>query len=192
MPPSFNIGLKLAWYSVLLYWLWSARRVKAPERMEPLFKRLVAYWLPLLVAMLLLGPDDWFGHGLLGESLVPHTVPVCAVGLTLCLPGAALAIWSRHLLGKNWSLSVQVKQGHELIQSGPYRFVRHPIYSGLLLLFTGNALMVGEGRGVLAVAMVFVSFWRKLKQEEAWLTQRFGAAYQVYRQHTKALVPAVL
>lgn len=192
MPPQFSIGLKLAWLSVLLYWLWSARRVKAAERMESAFKRFVAYWLPLLVAALLLGPGDWFGHSLLRDNFVPHTTLVYSLGLALCLLGAALAIWSRHLLGQNWSLSVQLKMEHELIQSGPYRFVRHPIYSGLLLLFIGNALMVGDWRGILAVAIVFVSFWRKLRQEEGWLTQQFGAAYHAYQQRTKALVPAVL
>lgn len=192
MPLPFSIGLKLAWLAVLLYWVWSARRVKAPERMELPLKRFIAYWLPLLIAILLIGPGDWFGHSFLHENFVRHTTLVYSIGLALCVSGAVLAIWSRHLLGKNWSLSVQLKQDHELIRSGPYRFVRHPIYSGLLLLFIGNVLMVGDWRGILALAIVLVSLWFKLKQEERWLAQHFGAAYLVYKKHTKALVPAVL
>ncbi len=192
MPTQFEIGLKLAWLSVILFWLWSARRVKPPERTESLPKRIVAYWLPLGVAILLLGPGEWFGHSLLREQFVAHTQLVYTIGLSLCIVGALLAIWSRHLLGRNWSGTVQLKKDHELINSGPYRLIRHPIYSGLLLLFLGNAVMVGDWRGLLAVAIVFISFWRKLKLEEKWLTQHFGDVYRAYQQRTKALVPAVL
>jgi len=87
---------------------------------------------------------------------------------------------------------VQLKEDHELIQSGPYRYVRHPIYTGFLFLFLGTAVMVGEWRGLLALAIVFVSFWRKLRIEESWLNQHFGARYAEYIRHTKALVPGVL
>src|SRR5258706_4595080 len=172
--------------------MWSARHVKAAERTESLSKRFVAYWLPLVIAALLLGPGPWFGHSLLREQFVPHTTLVYSTGLALCVAGGLLAIWSRFVLGRNWSGTVQLKQGHELIESGPYRLVRHPIYSGFLLLFLGNALMVGDWRGLLAVAIVFVSFWRKLRLEEEWLTQHFGEAYRAYQRRTKALVPAIL
>ena len=192
MPSQFDIGLKLVWLTVLLYWMWSARRVKAPARTEPLLKRLVAYWLPLAIAVLLLGPGEWFGHTLLREQFVPHTTLVYSIGLSLCAVGGLLAIWSRYLLGQNWSGTVQLKQGHELIDSGPYHLIRHPIYSGFLLLFLGNAVMVGDWRGLLAVVIVFVSFWRKSTLEEMWLTQHFGEVYVAYRQRTKALVPAIL
>lgn len=192
MPQPFGFGLKLCWFALMGYWLWSARRVKASERSEPLVKRLLAYWLPLFVAILLLGPGRWFGHGPLREQFVPHTPIVYSIGLGLCALGVGLAIWSRHLLGRNWSGTVELKQGHELIDSGPYRRVRHPIYSGLLLLFLGNAVMVGDWRGLLAVAIVFGSFWYKLKLEERWLAERFGETYVAYRRRTKALIPALL
>jgi protein-S-isoprenylcysteine O-methyltransferase Ste14 len=87
---------------------------------------------------------------------------------------------------------VALKQDHELVEAGPYRHVRHPIYSGLLLLFVGNALIVGDWRGLLAVAIVAASFWRKLRVEEAWLTQRFGERYLDYMRRTRALVPGLL
>jgi protein-S-isoprenylcysteine O-methyltransferase Ste14 len=153
---------------------------------------LLAYWLPLAVAVLLLGPGHWFGHSLLREQFVPHGTAVYAAGLALAISGAALAIGSRMMLGRNWSATVQLKQDHELVTRGPYRFVRHPIYTGLLLLFLGNAVMVGDWRGLLAVAIVFASFWRKLRIEEAWLAECFGEAYAHYRARTRALVPAVL
>jgi protein-S-isoprenylcysteine O-methyltransferase Ste14 len=192
MPPFFAAGLKVCWYSLLGYWLWSARFAKAPVKSEPLVKRLLAYWLPLLVALLLLGPGEWFGHGLLREQFVPHSTPVYAIGLALCIAGVGLAIWSRYLLGRNWSAAVQLKDDHALVTAGPYRVVRHPIYSGFLLLFLGNALMVGDWRGLLAVAIVFASFWVKLRTEERWLAEHFGPRYLDYRDRTKALVPGVL
>jgi protein-S-isoprenylcysteine O-methyltransferase Ste14 len=192
MPPIFETGLRLTWGAVLGYWLWSARSAKRAERTEPFGKRAVAYWLPLGVALLLLGPGEMFGHSILRERFLPHTTPVYAIGLVLAMSGAVLAIYSRALLGREWSATVQLKQGHELITRGPYRLVRHPIYSGLLLLFLGHAVMVGDWRGLLAVAIVFASFWRKLVQEEAWLAERFGEDYREYQARTKALVPAIL
>ena len=189
MPPFFEHALHLCWLVVIGYWLWSARRAKAPKRTESLAKRFLAHWLPLIVAVLLLGPGEWFGHSLLREQFVPHTTLVYSIGLALCIAGAALAIWSRFILGANWSAQVQIKQGHELIQRGPYALIRHPIYTGLILLFAGNAMMVGDWRGVLAVAIVTVSFWRKYLLEEKLLAQEFGPAYADYRKRTYPLFP---
>jgi protein-S-isoprenylcysteine O-methyltransferase Ste14 len=192
MPLFATAGLRLSWGAVVAYWAWSAHTVKATEQIEPRALRLVAYWLPLAIALLLLGPGEWFGHGALREHFVPHSPPVYGAGVALCLAGAALAIWSRWLLGSNWSSVVALKLDHELVEAGPYRYVRHPIYSGLLLLFLGNALLVGDWRGLLAVAIVAASFWRKLRVEEAWLTQRFGERYRDYMDRTRALVPGLL
>jgi len=188
----FAYGIRLSWIAVLVYWAWSARGVKRPASQESLVVRYFAYVLPLVVAALLLGPGRWFGQSWLRDQLLPHNSEVYAAGLALGIAGAALSIYSRALLGRNWSASVQLKHDHELIQSGPYRFVRHPIYTGFLLLFLGSAVMIGEWRGLLSVVIVFVSFWRKLRLEEKWLGQHFGAAYQAYRQRTKALLPALL
>ena len=192
MPHFFEHALRITWLVVLGYWLWAARSAKLTQQQESFAKRLLAYWLPLLVAALLLGPGDWFGRSLLREQFVPHTTLVYSVGLALAMFGAALAILSRVMLGRNWSATVQLKQEHELITSGPYRLVRHPIYTGLLLLFLGNAVMVGDWRGLLAVAIVLVSFWRKFRLEEVWLAEHFGEPYRLYQARTKALIPAVL
>jgi protein-S-isoprenylcysteine O-methyltransferase Ste14 len=78
------------------------------------------------------------------------------------------------------------------VTSGPYRFVRHPIYTGLLLAFIGSALARGDWRGVLAVAIAFAALWRKLRIEERWMREEFGAAYEEYARRVAALVPFVL
>ncbi len=192
MPPFFEHALRLTWVVVIGYWLWSARSAKSAVVQESLFVRIAVYWIPLIVAILLLGPGPWFGHSLLREQFVPHTTLVYSLGLGLALAGAALAINTRVCLGQNWSATVQLKQNHELITSGPYRRIRHPIYTGFLLLFLGNAMMVGDWRGLLAVAIVFVSFWRKLRLEEKWLIGHFGAPYSTYQSQTKALIPGLL
>ena len=189
MPPFFEHSLRISWLAVIGYWIWSARRVKAPKHAESLAKRFLVHWLPLIVAALLLGPGEWFGHSLLREQFVPHTTLVYSLGLALCVAGAALAIWSRAILGANWSAQVQIKHGHELIERGPYALIRHPIYTGLIGLFAGNALMVGDWRGVLAVAIVVVSFWRKYLLEETLLAREFGPAYAEYRKRTWPLLP---
>lgn len=191
MPPFFQSALQMTWLAFVVYWLWSARSAKRVALQESWIVRLTAYWLPLIIAVMLLGPHRRLGPSILHEQFLPHDDLVLSLGLALAVAGVALAIFSRAFLGRNWSATVQLKQDHELITDGPYRYVRHPIYTGLLLLFAGNAVMIGQWRGVLAVAIVFVSFWRKLKVEEKWLAGHFGESYSAYRSRTKALIPAI-
>ncbi|MGH8029457.1 MAG: methyltransferase family protein, partial [Arenimonas sp.] len=113
MPPLFDHALRTTWLVLIAYWLWAARGAKATEQQEPLAKRVLAYWLPLVVAVLLLGPGRLFGDSLLREQFVPHTTLVYSIGLVLCVAGAGLAILSRAMLGRNWSATVQVKHDHE-------------------------------------------------------------------------------
>jgi protein-S-isoprenylcysteine O-methyltransferase Ste14 len=192
MSNYIKIALNVVWLIVLLYWFFSGFQTKKVHHQESFLKRFVLYWLPLIVAFLLLGPGEWFGHSLLRENFVPHTDLIGIIGLAFCITGAVIACWSRYLLGKNWSLAVQKKEDHELIQSGIYNVVRHPIYSGLLLLFIGHMLIVGDYRGIIAVLIVFISFWFKLKKEERILAQTFGKQYEDYKNRTKALIPYVL
>lgn len=114
------------------------------------------------------------------------------IGISISVIGAIIACTSRYSLGRNWSLSVQRKENHQLIQTGIYKIVRHPIYTGLLLLFIGNAIIVGDYRAILAVLIVFISFWLKLKKEEKLLTETFGTEYKEYKNRTKALIPYLL
>lgn len=85
-----------------------------------------------------------------------------------------------------------IKEGHELITSGPYAIVRHPIYCGVLLAFIGSAMARGDGRGVLAVLLAFFAFWRKIQLEERRLQEQFGEAFEAYRLRVAAPVPFLL
>lgn len=192
MDPIIHDLLRVLWIVLITYWTISALRAKKVAAQESVAVRFLSYWLPLMVAVYLLGPGEWFGHTLIRENFVEHTDTVGVIGLVLAAAGVGLACWSRYLLGRNWSLAVQKKQDHELITAGPYKFVRHPIYTGLLLLFTGNAIIVGDYRAIIAVAIVFGSFRYKLRKEEKWMTEAFGVAYVQYSKRTKALIPGVL
>ena len=114
------------------------------------------------------------------------------LGAALTFAGIAFAIWARVWIAGNWSSDVTLKRNHELIVSGPYAFVRHPIYTGILLALTGTALAVGEWRGLLAVVLAGAAFWRKLGIEEAVMRRQFGEAYTGYAERVSALIPFIL
>ena len=99
---------------------------------------------------------------------------------------------ARFFLGRNWSGIVTIKQGHTLVRKGPYRFVRHPIYTGLLLAIFGTALAIGEIRALIGAGLVFALFVHKISLEESFMTEQFGADYADYRRNVKALIPFVL
>jgi protein-S-isoprenylcysteine O-methyltransferase Ste14 len=176
----------LMWGGWLAVWNVMARRVKEAAQSESAVSRL-SHVVPLLIAAYLL-----VAHvplPLLNERFAPLALWLAVLGATLTFAGLAFAIWARFVIAGNWSSYVELKRDHELIIAGPYRWVRHPIYTGLLLAFIGSALAVGEWRGLLAVAIVAASFWRKLKLEEAVMRRQFGETYARYAACVPALIP---
>ena len=95
-------------------------------------------------------------------------------------------------LGRNWSRSVTIKQGHELITTGPYGVVRHPIYTGILAGFLGMAIAISQVRGFIVFLLIFFAFWLKFRMEEVWMRSQFGETYTTYARKTAALVPYLL
>jgi protein-S-isoprenylcysteine O-methyltransferase Ste14 len=106
--------------------------------------------------------------------------------------GLAVAIWSRGTLAGNWSATVTFKQGHELVQTGPYRFVRHPIYTVILLMILGSVIAVGRLQSSFGFLIVCIGFWIKLKQEESLMLLHFPNEYPAYRARVKAPVPFLI
>ena len=180
-------GLWACWAA---YWWIASRNVKASTREEDSLSRLF-HVVPLLLGALLLALPDW-PLTFLGAYFVTPGAWTFALGAVLLAAGLGFAIWARVALGRNWSGTVTLKQGHELVRGGPYRWVRHPIYTGLLCGVAGNALAIGQWRGAVALVIVCVALWRKLRLEERWMGEMFGAAYARYRKEVPALVPFLL
>jgi protein-S-isoprenylcysteine O-methyltransferase Ste14 len=114
------------------------------------------------------------------------------LGASVTIAGLLFAVWAREHLGRNWSSSVTIKQGHELITTGPYAVVRHPIYTGILTGFLGMAIAISQVRGFIVFALFLLAFWIKLRREEQWMRSQFGEVYVTYAHQTAALVPYVL
>ncbi len=190
MEPLHEYLFPAMWVCYLGYWWAKARDVKATERQEPGPSRILRLVLLLGAAALLLAPS--VPPRLLDERFLPMSGVWFWAGAAVTAAGLLFSVWARRHLGKNWSQAVTLKEDHELIQSGPYALVRHPIYTGLLLGFAGSAMALGEWRGLLAVGMVFVSMWSKLRLEEKWMRAHFGEPYEVYSRKVAALVPFVL
>lgn len=192
MTAKFALSYLLGWVWMawIVYWWISARNVKLTIRHESVGSRL-AHIIPLVVAGWLIAAPKLPGDAL-SSRLLPATLIVYLIGTAITAAGLGFSVWARVHLGRNWSGTVTLKEGHELVRSGPYRFVRHPIYTGLLVAFAGSAFARGEWRGVLAFAIAFAALWRKLRLEERWLEETFGEAYARYRTEVAALIPFVL
>jgi protein-S-isoprenylcysteine O-methyltransferase Ste14 len=177
----------IPWYALGIYWAISALRVKQTKVQEDLGGRLLHVGVMGLAFLFL------FSHrldlGLLGLRFAPQSAWLRISGIVLTFVGAGIAIWARSSLGQYWSARVTLKVDHQLIRSGPYAWVRHPLYSGLLLAMAGTALVVGEWRAVLGVVLAVIEFSRKAAKEEALLASEFGDQYQEFRKRTGFLVP---
>jgi protein-S-isoprenylcysteine O-methyltransferase Ste14 len=115
---------------------------------------------------------------------------VRTVGVVLCAAGVAVAIWARLCLGRNWGMPMSVRAKPTLVRRGPYRVVRHPIYSGLLLMILGSALASGPA-WLIAAAAAAAYFVMSLRVEEADMAAFFPEDYPRYAAHTKRLIPFV-
>jgi protein-S-isoprenylcysteine O-methyltransferase Ste14 len=175
------------WIAFIIYWRIKAAGTKATQRLEPVASRILRA-LTLLIAIVLLSttriPLRWLYLQLWPAGLWPFWL-----GAAVTVAGLLFAIWARRHLGSNWSSEVTIKQGHELITTGPYAVVRHPIYTGILVGFLGTAIALSQVRGFIGLTIVFLGFWLKLRMEEQWMRSQFGETYSTYAQQTAALVP---
>ncbi|HEY1773570.1 MAG TPA: isoprenylcysteine carboxylmethyltransferase family protein [Gammaproteobacteria bacterium] len=171
------------------YWIASSRSVKRATQKEPLASRIPVLIGLVLAPCLLLAPG-WFGS-LMDRSFTWQTDATYLPGLALALCGMAFAFWARHTLGRNWSGRVTIKEDHELVTAGPYRYVRHPIYTGALLGFAGSTLALGRAGGIFAVAIMLMIFAHKIRLEEQMLDKHFGERYAAYKKSTHAVIPLI-
>lgn len=181
-----QIVIATTWACFLAYWLISAQSAKKTVRRKGnwtsgLVIALVAVGVEALARLPGLAP-------LLHRRLFPRSFAVDAIAIALCVAGIALAIVARAYLGNNWSGQPALKEGHELVTSGPYHYVRHPIYTGVLLALLGSLIPASAVYIVVWIAALVI-FLVRIRIEEALMTQQFPDQYPYYKKWTKRLIP---
>lgn len=178
------------WIALGLYWLVTAFFQKKTNEGKNFGFGNMVYALSMLasVALLLISPQVSF----LNLIIIRVSLFVNIISITLSIIGVLVLIYSRTVLGTNWSKDVLIKKNHELITKGPYRYVRHPIYLGILMLYLGTTIAIGNLGTILGFLILLASLIVKLKQEEVLMTKQFKKKYLKYKKKTKALVPWII
>jgi len=179
--------IQISWLVFLVYWIVAAFRVNRMRQREPAARRIV-YLLLIAVSLILFNADPRY-FGPLNRRFVHRSFGIAVVGTLLTVAGIGFAIWARNHIGRFWSGSVAIREDHQLIRSGPYSRIRHPIYTGILVALAGTTLAVGNYRALLAFVLILVSLIYKARLEEALLTREFGAAFDEHRRHTGFFLP---
>lgn len=176
--------LWVAWGTIWLLW---AIRNKPTQQRESVSSRL-SYTVLTVAAFWAMFSGD-VAQGWLRVRLFPAGTWTEVLGVIVTAAGLAFSLWARFYLGTNWSGAVTVKVGHQLVRSGPYRWVRHPIYTGLVLAMLGTALERRQVRGLVAVVLLYAGFKIKSKIEERTMIATFGSEYDDYSRGTGGILP---
>ena len=184
------------WVIFLIYWFISASSVKSTQETQG---GLAGNWhgIWLLIGGLFLSNVPFLGQvGVYISSLtillIPHSIVINVVTIFFAVTGLIVAIMARRTLAGNWSRAVAFKEDHELITTGLYHYVRHPIYTGVFLMILASALFVGTLSAGIGFVIIVLGLWFKLRAEEALLTKHFAKVYSAYKDRTKALIPYVV
>jgi protein-S-isoprenylcysteine O-methyltransferase Ste14 len=180
--------LAVCWIILVLYWLASAGSVKPIDK--------TTGWQGIKVLVLagllfIINPIGLVRVNPTAFRIIPSLLFVNLAVVILAAAGLIVAIMARRTLAGNWSRGVVIKEGHELISTGLYRCVRHPIYSGVLLMVLGTALSFGTLSACIGFLIIVFAFVLKLRAEEMILTDHFSDEYLAYKRRTNALVPFV-
>ena len=180
------------WLIFLAYWFVAALRVKRSVKWSvsgtswrgSIFRAAIVIGFILLIRELF--RENVWRHA---PQAVTSVSPIAAsVGVALCALGIAIAIWGRTYLGQNWGMPMSLREGHELVTSGPYALVRHPIYTGILLAVVGTTLVRGSPSIVLLVALLAYFVYAAAVEERSMLGQ-FPNEFPAYVKRTKMLIP---
>ncbi|HKM82434.1 MAG TPA: isoprenylcysteine carboxylmethyltransferase family protein [Terriglobia bacterium] len=187
---AMDAGRVSAWAEYMWMALWGVWVVmwfstKSVKKRETSLER-VQHLIPLILGFWLLFEKNWNGLSL---RLVPDTPAAWWLGLVLTAAGVTISIWARVSLGTNWSGVVTLKDNHELIRKGLYRWIRHPIYTGILLAMIGTAMIKGHLRGWLGFLIVWAAFYIKARREEGFLRGEFGERFEEHAKHTGMFFP---
>jgi protein-S-isoprenylcysteine O-methyltransferase Ste14 len=175
------------WIVFVVYWAVGALKTRRTVSRESAASRFSILAIEVAGFVLLFSnmPQIETLHG----RIFPQTDAAAITGIVLTWLGISLALWARWHLGQNWSARVTLKEDHRLIRTGPYKYFRHPIYSGLILAAIGGALAIDRWRCAIGVTLIVLGYWIKARKEEAMLSAQFGEAFQEHCQHTGFLLP---
>jgi protein-S-isoprenylcysteine O-methyltransferase Ste14 len=185
-----GIILIATWLSVTIYWFVAARHTKRAVRKQTLSGRFGLLWLAIVGGFIGGNALRYFHLALIHPLSESFVLKIVCVGLVIA--GAAFGVWARRTLGGNWSATVTIKEDHTLVRTGPYRWVRHPIYTALLTMIFATAIYVNTFMALYSAVVTLVALWVKLRLEEAWMTEQFGDEYSDYKRRVKALIPGVV
>jgi len=180
-----SAGLWLTWWA---YWLISAMFTARTKSSESWLARLT-HLVPLGLAFFLIFHDP---HAPIVFGILYRVRWLQAVGVAITAAGLVLTAWARVHLGKYWSAMITLKDEHKLIRSGPYRIVRHPIYTSLVAAAVGSAITIGSGDAWIGAAILVPTYLVKIHREERYLAAEFGAEYRRFRGEVAMLVPFLL
>jgi len=176
----------LVWALFAIYWEAAAKNAAPAASSESRWSRRVHLILLSAAQVLIFFPVSG-----LRQRYLPASHFVTATGLALELLCLLLAVWARQCLGRNWSGKIAINVNHVLVRKGPYRLIRHPIYTALLGMYAGVAIVWGELHSLIGLGLVLIAYLRKIHIEEANLLAAFGADYRNYRHQTWALFPGI-
>jgi protein-S-isoprenylcysteine O-methyltransferase Ste14 len=175
------------WRLLMVVWIVMWFGMKKAKKLETWGER-AQHELFVLLGFWLLFAGSW-NWGWPNYRLLPNVSQVWAAGLVLTAAGIAISLWARLSLGSNWSGTVTLKQDHQLVSTGLYRWIRHPIYTGILLAMFGTAMIRGQLVGWLGTAMVLTAFYFKARREEKFLREEFGPGFDEHVRRTGMFLP---
>ena len=181
----WSIAIAFPWVVFCSYWLWGALGTKRSVEKEPFWSRYGV--LAMESSGYVLVFTNW-GHFWRGE-IFPQTLAVALAGVACTWAGVGLAVWARWHLGKYWSARITLKEGHELIRTGPYARLRHPIYTGLDLAARGGVRAIDEWRCGAGLCLIVTGYILKARREESLLAAQFGQKFEEHRRRTGFLFP---
>ncbi len=171
-------------FVIWLIWAISAKRTQTRESLRSSIPYLIFTGAAFYAVF-----SHEVAFGWMRQRILPNEPWIAILGIAITIAGLLFAIWARAYLGGNWSGAVTVKVGHQLIRAGPYRWARHPIYSGMILAMIGTAMNRGQLRGAIAVVLLWIGFTIKSHIEERVMTGTFGREYEEYTRTTGGIVP---
>jgi protein-S-isoprenylcysteine O-methyltransferase Ste14 len=175
------------WIVMMVYWNISAKNIRPAAKVEDAKSTQRRQLILNLAILMLFVPVP----GLTRQFLLPTHAAV-ATGFTVQVGSALFYFWTKRYLGRFWSSAVAIMKDHQLVRTGPYRLIRHPLYTGMLGMFAGTAIVSGQYHALIGAGLGVFAYWGKIRIEERALRENFGAEYEDYKRHSRALIPWLL